>query len=131
MKTLFNFLALCVGFLMVVGTIWLVSLGAMEFLNVNRGFGATLHPGGPEAVITVLCVALGFIVFARIASGFMGRLTPQVPAGKPHDTMAKDETRVMQEIYQGLKHMDERVESLETILIERSRDRARETADRY
>jgi phage shock protein B len=32
-----------------------------------------------------------------------------------------DETRVIQEIYQGLSRMEERVEALETILIEREK----------
>jgi cytochrome c biogenesis protein CcdA len=123
MKTLFNFLALCLGFLMVVGTIGLVSVGTAMFLGVR--------PNDEELIIVVLAITVGFLLFARIARGFMERLTPQVPVAEPHDTMAKDETRVMQEIYKGLKRMDERVESLETILIERSRDRSRDTADRY
>jgi phage shock protein B len=36
-----------------------------------------------------------------------------------------DETRLMQEIHQGLSRMEERVEALETILIDRERNKKR------
>jgi phage shock protein B len=39
--------------------------------------------------------------------------------------LATDETRLMQEIYQGLSRMEERVEALETILLDRERNKKR------
>ena len=42
------------------------------------------------------------------------------PKGQKANT---DEARMIQEIYQGLARMEERVESLETILLERERSR--------
>ena len=39
--------------------------------------------------------------------------------------LATDETRLMQEIYQGLSRMEERVEALETILLDRERTKKR------
>jgi phage shock protein B len=37
--------------------------------------------------------------------------------------METDETKMVQEIYQGLSDMEERVEALETILLDREKDR--------
>ena len=39
--------------------------------------------------------------------------------------IGNDETRLMQEIYQGLSRMEERVEALETILLDRERNKKR------
>jgi len=60
-------------------------------------------------------IALGVFVLIgmRIAKG--GRSTKgQMPQA--------DEVRMIQEIYQGLARMDQRVEALETILVEREKE---------
>jgi len=41
-----------------------------------------------------------------------------------------DEARIIQEIYQGLARMEERVESLETIILDRERDREEKSDER-
>ncbi|MFP4501849.1 MAG: hypothetical protein ACLFTT_12680 [Candidatus Hydrogenedentota bacterium] len=42
--------------------------------------------------------------------------------GRNPTTLSKDETRMMQEIYQGLSKMEARIEVLESLLLERNRN---------
>lgn len=68
-------------------------------------------------VITgIVCFAVHRIVTALLARG----------GGKG---MGEDETIMIQEIYQGLRRMEDRVESLETILGAEHRQTARRQAD--
>ena len=60
-----------------------------------------------------LIIVAGTILLAiKIIKGGASSKDPKAQA---------DETRVIQEIYQGLTRMEERVEALETILIEREK----------
>ena len=56
----------------------------------------------------------------KMTKGLPGKYTPQ---------QREEETRIIQEIYQGLNKMEERIESLETILFEKQKNdqRKRET----
>lgn len=38
-----------------------------------------------------------------------------------HSTLANEEAKMIQEIYQGLTHMEARIETLETLLLEKER----------
>ena len=118
MRTLFRFLEFCLGLLTGFGMLWLIALGAVHFLGL-RPYSSEIF-----ALMFFVSLGLGLLVYAGI------RLRLLKPAGLGVATATiEDETRIIQEIHQGLSRMDERVEALETILIERSRDR--ETADMY
>lgn len=69
---------------------------------------------------TVLIVA---IVFGAILSGLyiVSNMIVRVLGGRVTGGLSEDESQIMQEIFYGLKKMEERVESLETILLERDR----------
>lgn len=84
--------------------------------------------GGVVGVIIVfIVIALPLIIIAgttllgiKIIKG----------GSSPKDPRARaDETRIIQEIYQGLTRMEERVEALETILIEREKHRKERHSD--
>ncbi len=77
------------------------------------------------AVIIVLIVFGGIVLALAIIGSTVlmglnilkGGVTP-----KERKTQS-EEARIMQEIYQGLARMEERVEALETIIIDREKDR--------
>jgi len=76
-----------------------------------------------EGVLTIILV---FIVIALpliiIAGTILLGLKMIRGGSSTKDRKAQaDETRIIQEIYQGLSRMEERVEALETILIEREK----------
>ena len=73
--------------------------------------------GYPEMGAILLVISFwGLLIFlamraiTRLKGGKSGELNP-------------DETRMIQEIYRGLSSLEKRIESLETILIERYKDR--------
>ena len=83
---------------------------------------------GPGAIEVVGMVIVIFIVIALpliIIAGSILLGIKIVRGGRSsRDPKAQaDETRIIQEIYQGLARMEERVEALETILIEREKAR--------
>lgn len=65
-------------------------------------------------VLVLAIVASTILMGIKILKGGASR------KGQKNQT---DEARIIQEIYQGLARMEERVESLETILLERERSR--------
>ncbi len=65
--------------------------------------------------VILLLVTLGLIIIGIIRAIKTGGLSKE--ERKTHT----DETRMIQDIYQGLSRMEERVEALETILIERQK----------
>ena len=66
--------------------------------------------------VIVLCLILGIVFLAALKI---------LKGGGKHSRRGVDpeEAKLMQQIHQGLQRMDERVESLETLLIEQSRAR--------
>jgi phage shock protein B len=70
----------------------------------------------------VLGVVLIFVTFLFSAVVIFVKLL-KGGASKNMQKNNADESRMIQEIYQGLARMEERVESLETILMERERAR--------
>ncbi len=77
--------------------------------------------GIAEAIVSLGVV---LIVFGFISSTIL--IAIKLIKGGASKTVQKghaDEARMIQEIYQGLARMEERVESLETILMERERAR--------
>lgn len=79
--------------------------------------------GAPEAVIGIIIVFIVIALPVIIIAGTILLAIKIIRGGaSSKDSMAQaDETRIIQEIYQGLARMEDRVEALETILIERKR----------
>jgi len=65
-------------------------------------------------------ILLFVIIFAFVLALKRTQGSGAMQRGSKLDT---DETRLMQEIYQGLSRMEERVEALETILLDRERNK--------
>jgi phage shock protein B len=74
----------------------------------------------------IVMIVFGGIVLALAIIGstiLIGLKILKGGASQKGQKNQSDEARVIQEIYQGLARMEERVESLETILLERERSR--------
>jgi phage shock protein B len=72
----------------------------------------------------MLTVILGGSIVALIIIGAVILAAIRIlkgSSGHGRDGINSDEARVIQEIYQGLSRMEERVEALETILLDRDR----------
>jgi len=69
-------------------------------------------------VVTLLLVASIVACIVGLAAG-----ASRVFKSRPNETNT-DEARVIQEIHQGLVRMEERLEALETIIMERQEDRS-------
>lgn len=72
---------------------------------------------------TVIIVAIVFgsiLTFAALVCGTVLAIVKMRSSGLSKGTRKSqsDEARVIQEIYQGLSHMEERIDALETILME-------------
>jgi phage shock protein B len=80
---------------------------------------------GPDGMISMMLGALGILLILGVI--FIGVVVWAIKAVRgagAGDTMKSDEAKLMQELYQGLSKLEERVESLETILLDRKeRDR--------
>ena len=75
------------------------------------------------AIITGLCIGGAILLVATIGLAAIGVIRAAKTGGlfqKDRQTRA-EEDKMIQEIYHGLSRMEERVEALETILIERQK----------
>ena len=75
------------------------------------------------AVIIAVSVGGAVLIIATLALGLIG-IIKAFKSGwfsKKEKIAQAEETRMIQDIYHGLTEMEERVEALETILIERQR----------
>ena len=70
-------------------------------------------------VAIVLIIAIGAIILAALRT-FGGARSQKPRAG------TTEETRMIQELYNGLSKMEKRIESLETILMDRVKDQDRD-----
>jgi phage shock protein B len=114
-------LVMVIGF---IGLLVVVALGgillAVVIPDLGHSFG---YRSGPDQdvialfipiIAMVLLFLLAIVVLAmRMAGGGPGRAKSKENA---------DETRLIQELYHGLGRMEQRVEALETLLLERSAD---------
>jgi phage shock protein B len=64
------------------------------------------------SIVAIVIIGAIFLLAIRILKGSSGR---------GGEGTSSDEARVIQEIYQGLSRMEERVEALETILLDQDR----------
>ena len=121
--------------LLVAGPILLVMLGGimalpMLGLNVGMRWMPTLVTG-PLLFVAVVCVIL---LFAFLALKALGSAT-----SGDGEALSADEVKLMQDLNSGLTRLEERVESLETLLLDNQRaadarrrsgpDRAHRTED--
>ena len=75
---------------------------------------------GPDGMIGMMLGALGILLILGVI--FIAVVVWAIKAVRgagSGDTMKSDEAKLMQELYQGLSKLEERVESLETILLDR------------
>ena len=78
----------------------------------------------PEAVIVVTVFAGSVLILAIIGSTILMGLKIIKGGATPRGQKSQsNEARIIQEIYQGLARMEERVDALETIIIDRERGR--------
>jgi len=86
-----------------------------------------------EAIKDIIIVAIVFSVpITAIVFWFVLRLkkTQGVGSIRQREQLNADETKLIQEIHQGLSRMEERVEALETILVDLERNKKREEGEK-
>lgn len=98
-----------------------VSFIAVMFTIAGVGFAIVTVTGAEgdepwEALIYLGTIVL-FFVFMRQVSRVLGDVTKDLD----HDEASTDEARTMHELHHGLLRMDQRIESLETILFDRAK----------
>lgn len=70
--------------------------------------------------ITIVAIVFGSIIAALfIISNMIGKAL----GGRGGAQLSEEESQLMQELFYGMKKMEDRVESLETILLDRERGR--------
>ncbi len=76
------------------------------------------------ALIVAICIGGAILLVTTIGLLIIGIIKVSKTGGiSKKDKQARtDETQMIQDIYHGLSKMEERVEALETILIERQRE---------
>jgi len=72
-------------------------------------------------VLEVVFLAVVAAIVAKLLLGFLQVL--KIEGGERSRGMTAEETRTMQEIHQGLQKLDGRIEALETILLDRIREK--------
>ena len=84
-----------------------------------------------EAIIVVTVFAGSVLILAIIGSTILVGLKITKGGATPRGQKNQlNEARIMQEIYQGLARMEERVEALETIIIEREKKERKDGNER-
>ncbi len=72
----------------------------------------------------MLGAIFGFVALVLALLGLVAVTIVRIikgPRGKAADKALQEETRMMQDLHQGLTRMEERIEALETILLEQDR----------
>ena len=70
------------------------------------------------ALLGFILLILGFLALAALIKGLRGS-----PRGSHQNrTLEAEETRMIQELHQGLERMEKRIEAIETLLMDRDRD---------
>ncbi len=81
---------------------------------------------GMEGVLTILLI-FGTLFVAIVGTIFIWALKIlKGGSSRQSKQLHEEETRIIQQIYQGLSRMEERVEALETILTDQERRKAEE-----
>ena len=101
-------LAACLGFAMMMGTV--AAFGAMA--------AELMHFRGPEVVMVHIVIMLIFLVFLRVFIRLFGGVGKSI-AGETRNATDINEAQLMQDLHQGMSRMEQRVETLETLLLDR------------
>lgn len=72
------------------------------------------------AIVSIVFIVFGSIIVALL---IVSRTIARVLGGRSGGHLSEEESQLMQELFYGMKKMEERVESLETILLDRDRKR--------
>lgn len=67
-------------------------------------------------VVTIVAIVFGSILAALF---IVSNIISKMVGGRSGSRMGEEESQLMQELFYGMKKMEERVESLETILLEK------------
>ena len=83
-----------------------------------------------SSVLIVIIIALAIPLLAIAAPILIVWMIVRAVTGRPRRArkVEANETRIMQEIHRGLSKMEQRIDNLETILLEQQRDRTKDTA---
>ena len=75
------------------------------------------------ALIVGICIGGGILLLATVGLVIIGIIREAKTGGisKKEKQSLSEETKMIQDIYKGLSKMEERVEALETILMDRQR----------
>lgn len=108
----------------VVLVTWVVLLGLLLGFVVSLCSVFAGIFGGYRGEEYIVFGGIGMVVFlgALVVLGALALVLSRHPAtrrGRPGEELAVDEARMMQEIYRSLARMESRVDSLETILLDR------------
>ncbi len=81
--------------------------------------------GGPSGVVGLAVVMVLLIPLAAVVGAMLVAVVKAIKGspGRQGAELDAEETRLIQEIHEGLQRMEERVEALETLLVNRDGDR--------
>ncbi len=109
-------LVVCLSLVLVTlalfGTLLGVGVGLVRVPDIDRWLSSTpgfLVTAGPVLLLIVL-ICLTLTLWKALRSD----------TSKNHQRLDAEESRIMQELYRGMSRLEERVESLETILLDRA-----------
>ena len=71
--------------------------------------------------VLIVAIIFGSVVLIPTIIGGTILLSIKLLKGKTSRKDQADDSKIIQEMYQGLSHMEERVETLETILLDREK----------
>jgi len=115
-RVLATFMALCIGFALVMGTVGFASYVVVEALDL-----APFHSRHNEVFIgTFVCLLLLFALISAIGMRAFGKARISTKHGNAADQPNEGDTRMLQDLYRGFSRLEERVEALETILLDRA-----------
>ncbi|GMW02071.1 MAG: hypothetical protein AMXMBFR84_32070 [Candidatus Hydrogenedentota bacterium] len=122
MRILFSVIGVCISFVVVLVTIFTTSVGALMFMTGPDTFLRDMERGEAAVplVFTFAVALLLFLTFFRLVAGmYRTHVARVIEPEKVHADAS--ETRMIQEIHQGLMNFERRIEALETLLLDRER----------
>lgn len=131
MRVLSTMAGLCAGFAFIIVTIFMVTglvLGVMNIVQPLRP-----HEWDEMFVIVLVLVIGAFIAFAAIAAGFIHTVGGRHRVRDTHartPEAERSDVESIQQLHAGLERMAQRVEALETILIEQKSARGLDRSER-
>lgn len=115
----------CLAFMLLIGTVGLT--GFVVYTVCNEAMGMHLNEDNLIAIMAILVVV--FLLFAKAIGRSLPNIRDKVRVPVEKEENAED-SRIIQELYRGFSRMEDRVETLETILLERQSQRNLHESDR-